>query len=109
MAIVHTLKQGMTDPLQLTLKDKNGNTVNVTGSTLTFNMQEADGTQKIAAGSVDITGPAIGEVEYAWQAGETDAVGEFEAEVHEVTSGGKVVVYPQEEYLLVVVLEDRKA
>jgi len=109
MAIVHILKQGMTDPLQLTLKDKHGNTVNLTGSTLTFNMQDAEGNQVVTAQSVDVTGAAVGEVEYAWGAGDTDEVGEFEAEIHEVTSGSKLVIYPQEDYLLVVILEDRKA
>jgi uncharacterized protein YfaS (alpha-2-macroglobulin family) len=108
MAIVHTLKQGMTDPLQLTLKDKNGNTVNLTGSTVTFNMQEPDGTQIVDDQAVTVTGASVGEVEYEWATGDTDEAGEFEAEVHELTAAGKVVVYPQEEYLIVIILEDRK-
>lgn len=108
MAIVHTLKQGMTEALQMTLQDKNGNPVNLTGSTLVFHMQDGDGTQVIDGQSVTVTAAASGQVEYAWGAGETDTVGEYEAEVHETTVGGKVVIYPSTEYLIIVILEDRK-
>lgn len=70
-------------------------------ASITFKMVASDGTVKISAGAA--TGNANGELEYAWAAGDTDTVGEYQA-VFKATDGtGKVQTFPTKTNLVVVV------
>lgn len=85
MATLQTfrIKQGDRRPyLYATLgpKDDNGEVTvgqDLTGATVTFNMQDADGNVVIEAGDVVVDDEEAGEVHYAWQLGETDTAGDY--------------------------------
>ncbi len=73
-------------------------------ASIAFRMVASDGTVKIAAGAA--TGDANGNLSYAWAAGDTDTVGEYEA-VFKATDGtGKVQTFPTGYNLKVVIGPD---
>lgn len=79
--MIHEMKQGDTLPtLQAQLVNADGSNPNVTGSTITFRMAATAHEPIIDDGAATVVDGPNGIVEYAWQAGDTDAAGQFKGE-----------------------------
>lgn len=100
------IKQNDTSPAyRVTLKDGNGDPVDVTAATIRFHMMDADGTVKVdAAGS--IVTAASGIVEYEWSAADTDTVGTYRAEFEVTYSDGTIGTFPNSSYNIVKIFDD---
>jgi len=73
------LVKGSTGPdLQITLKDQDGNPVDLTGATVTFSMvNTSTGATKVNAASATVTDAAGGKFKYSWGASDLDEAGNF--------------------------------
>ena len=93
------IKQNDTTPiLQATLKDADGNAVDLTGATVRFHMADAAFNSKVdAAGTVHDAPNGV--VRYEWQADDTDTAGEFIAEWEVTYADNEVESFPSEYYL----------
>lgn len=100
-----TTKRNDTFPIKATLEDADG-PVDLTGATVKFLMQDLQGNQVVDA-SATITNASQGKVEYNWVSGDVDTAGEFEAEFEVTFSSGKVRTFPNEDYITVVIEEDK--
>ena len=103
------IKQDDTSPsLAATLKDSDGNAVDLTGATVRFHMTERPSEGKTAkvdaAANVDTA--ASGEVSYDWQSGDTDTVGLYNAEWEVTYSSGKIETFPADGYTVIEVTDD---
>lgn len=88
------IKQNDTSPdLQVTLKDGDGEAVDVTSSTIVFTMS-AGGVVKVSEQSATIVTASSGVVKYEWAAGDTDTPGTYEGEFEVTFSGGKIQTFP---------------
>lgn len=76
----HITKNDTAPPIQATLKAGTpAAAVDLTGASVQFHMKDAAGVVKVDA-AASITDATAGEVEYAWQVGDTDTAGRFQAE-----------------------------
>ena len=101
-----TIKQNDTSPaLQATLKDANGDAVDVTGATIRFHMRDDEGTVKVDAAGAIVTA-ASGIIEYNWLAADTDTVGVYEAEFEVTYADSTVETFPNDGYIRVRVKDD---
>lgn len=77
------------------------------GSSVVFNMRlRGSQTSKVDRAASVITNSALGEVEYRWQAGDTDTPGKYEGEFEVTFADGKVITYPREGYIPIPIGED---
>jgi hypothetical protein len=99
------IKQGTRKPdLDATLYDGAGAVINLTGSTVTFAMQDMQGKVIVADAAVTIVSAPTGQVRYEWAAADTAVVGRFQAEFH-VAQAGKTTAVPSDGYLDIEVLD----
>lgn len=109
MATKTTIKRGDTGPaFRATLRDANGDAVNLSGATALFYMRDIKGqrTIKVSAGAMTIIDAPGGRVEYPWAAGDTDTAGLFDAEVQVTFGDGEVQTFPNNDHHRVEVMED---
>lgn len=78
--------QGDTEPLAMTVTDRTGKALDLTGATGTLAMWQGS-TVKVDDQPVTITGAAAGEWEYQWQAADVDTPGVYEARATFTRSG----------------------
>lgn len=92
------LKVGDRLPLfRVTLKDGNGDAVDLTGCTVAFSMREqGSATKKITAAAATVITAASGIVEYTWAALDVDAAGTYLCEWRVTTGAGKVQTIPND-------------
>jgi len=91
-----TLQRGDTaPPIRATLYDAEGNPVNLVGATVAFFMRRVrQRTLKIDSAPVTVVSPTEGQVSYAWQAGDTNEPGVYEARFAVTYPGGEVESFP---------------
>ena len=89
------MKVGDTKPdLQVSLKDGDGNGVDVTGATVKFSMLLEGGTTlTINEGTVTLVTPASGIVKYQWTAPDVALAGTFLGEFEVTYSGGGIETF----------------
>ncbi len=88
------IKEGDTSPdLQVTLKDGDGNAVDVSGAAIVFSMS-AGGVVKTSEQTVTLVTASSGVVKYPWVAGDTDTPGTFIGEFEVTFAGGAIQTYP---------------
>ena len=93
------MKQNDTSPdLQVTILDGDANAVDVSGSTIVFNMSAA-GVPKVVNQSCSIVSGSDGTVKYVWQSGDTDTPGIYEGEFQVTFVGGAIGTYPNSDAL----------
>lgn len=99
------LKKGDTLPkLAATLKDSEGYPIVLSGATVRFKMRkEGTRTSKVDAVAT-VVDAEEGQVEYAWQAADTDTAGQYEAE-WVITNGGNVQRVPNDRFFAVSIQE----
>lgn len=103
-----TIKRGDDLPnFSTTLQDSNGSAVDLSGDTITFNMQKEGSTGlKIDGGSVAILTPSSGEVQYNWDGtADTDEAGNFKAEFVR-DDGSNVETYPSDGFITITIEDD---
>lgn len=83
-----------------------GAIADLTGCTVVFNMQSADGSSKIARAPVTITGVLTGEVEYSWAILDTYIAGAFLGEFEVIYPGGLPMTYPNSGYIKIDIAPD---
>ena len=89
-----TIKQNDTSPaLQATLKDYNGNAINLLGATVKFHMKSFEGAIKVNQ-TMTITSTSGGVVTYFWQEGDTDTAGTYYAEFEVTYADLSVETFP---------------
>ena len=107
MAIETYLKRGDTSPpFTATLRDANGDAVDLTGASARFHMRDPITNEVVVDASATITDEPNGRVSYSWQAADTARAGHFDAEI-EVTYGDlSRSTFPSDGWHRVSILDD---
>lgn len=94
------IKQNDTRPaLQAILKDADGNPINLVGATAVFHMSRRG--SLVVSGPCEIPNPATGQVNYIWQAGDTDEIGTYNAEIEVTYSDGGIETHPNGKHWII--------
>lgn len=89
------IKQNDTSPsLVATLKDFEGDAINLTDATVRFHMKSIDGTLKIDAPMTVVSPSTVGVIRYDWQAGDTDTVGTYYIEFEVTYADNSIETFP---------------
>jgi hypothetical protein len=104
------IKQGDTLPdLVATLTDEHGGAIDLTNATsVTFIMRQ-EGRNAVVSHTATITTPAQGKVTYAWQDGDTDIAGIFQAVFEILFSGGAILTVPTDGFITIEITDDISA
>jgi hypothetical protein len=102
------IKENDTRPaITANLTDANDAAVNLTGSTVKFNMRvDPAGTTKISLGTAVIEDAEAGQVSYSWTSSDTDTADDFEAEFQVTFAGGAVQTFPGRNWIAVHIIDD---
>ena len=102
------IKQNDTRPaITANLTDANDAAVNLTGSTVKFNMRvDPAGTTKVSLQGVTIEDAEAGQVSYAGTSSDTDTADDYEAEFQVTFAGGAVQTFPGRNWIAVHVIDD---
>lgn len=105
--MVFSLKRGDSRPaLKVTVKEADGDLVDLTGATVTFHLARArDGLAKTLAGSVTVESAVDGTVRYDWAAADTAEAGDFQGEFRVDYGSGVVLTAPSEGHILVRIVD----
>jgi hypothetical protein len=105
------IKDGATEPaLVATLRDDDGNAVDLTGASVEFRMKQAGADALKVDDACLVTDSSGGEVTYEWSASDTDTVGHYNAEFAVDYSGetgnnfAADEYFPSDEYLSIRVM-----
>lgn len=91
-----------------TLKDADGNAVDLTGATVLFKLRLVGSTTLKVSATAVVDPDQVnnkGKVSYAWAAVDTDAAGIYEAEF-QATISGLIQTFPNSQHLVVNIVED---
>jgi hypothetical protein len=102
------IKQNDTSPkIRATLKDGDGDVINLEGSNVRFHMREVGGTTTVTDAAATIVSPASGGVvQYAWVVADTDTVGSYQAEFEVEYGDGSIETFPNNGYIRVEITDD---
>jgi YD repeat-containing protein len=89
-----------------TIKDVNGNAVNLTGATVKFVMRPQSAVAPTTNAAATIVTPASGTVSYTPTAQDTATAGIYMVEWHITAAGGGLTTYPTDGYLEASIEED---
>lgn len=93
--VVRIVKGDRLRPLTGTLRDSQGNAVDLTGCTLEFRMVDDEGTAKIVGSAATVTDYEGGTFSYSWGANDLDTAGVYRGTIiREETASGKVEHFP---------------
>lgn len=107
MPDVFFLKRGDTGPaIQRQCLDEAGDPIALAGATVRFNMRLRDGAVKVNRAAATIVEAATGVVRYAWQAGDTDTAGTYEAEFEITYLDGSIETVPNAGWIEVTITGD---
>lgn len=106
MSIFYT-KQNDTRAVTAILKDADGTAVDITGSSVVFNMRlEGSDTAKVSRGAATIVSAAAGSVKYTFSGTDTDTIGSYDAEFEVTYGDGTVETFPSRGYFKVKIEDD---
>ena len=102
------IKQGDTTPaLKATLKDGDGNVINLTDASVRFHMRAIDATSSTVDAEGSVVSPATGGVvQYAWASGDTATAGMYSAEFEITYGDGSIETFPNNDYIRVEIIDD---
>jgi len=101
------IKQNDTSPaIQATLKDVDGNVVDLSGATVRFHMRKQGSTTAKVDAAATIVDDVGGIVRYNWTSANTDTVGTYQAEFEVTYVDDTVETFPNATYLKVKVIDD---
>lgn len=100
------IKQNDTQPRMLaTLKDGDGDVIDLTDASVRFHMRSSAGTVVTDAAAVIVTA-ASGLVRYDWSASDTQAVGTYQAEFEVTYADATIETFPNSGYIRVQIGDD---
>ena len=106
MATVFDIKRNDTSPsIAGTVKDADGNAVDITGSSVRFHMLDKDDVVVVDAAAT-IVSAANGQVRYDWQAADTDVAGAFKGEFEVTYSTGYIESFPNTSHIPIRIFKD---
>lgn len=91
-------------PIEASLEQAAGTPINLTGASVKFIMRN-EATVKVNA-TATIIDANRGVVKYEWGLTDTDTAGTYQAEFEITFADGRKLTVPNDEYIVVVVLED---
>lgn len=94
MADFHITQNDTAPAIEATLKDSDGNAVDISGGSVTFHMRAKGETTTKVNASAKIVDSANGKVKYEWASGDTDTFGMFDAEWEVKYSDGSIETFP---------------
>lgn len=101
------IKQNDTAPyLLVTLKDGDGNLIDLTAATAVFKMRAVGQTSVKTDASAIIHNADGGQVRYEWVAADTDTIGSFEAEFQITFVDGKIETFPNSDFIRITITDD---
>ena len=101
------IKQNDTSPfMTASLKDASDSAVDIQGATVRFHMRAVGETTVKVDDAAVITDGENGGVKYEWSSGDTDTVGQYQAEFEVTYANNKVETFPNNSYILVQVVDD---
>ena len=101
------IKQNDTGPvITASLKDADNAAINLTGATVRFHMRAVGSTSAKVDQAAIVTDETGGSVKYEWQSGDTDTVGQFQAEFEVTYASNRVETFPNNSYVMVQVVDD---
>lgn len=100
------IKRDDTQPdIEATLQYDDGSAIDLSGATVKFIMASQSGTVKVNT-TATVVDAVAGKVKYQWQTGDTDTAGTYYAEFEVTFPGGKKLTVPNQNHLVVVVVDD---
>jgi|AntDeeMinimDraft_5_1070356.scaffolds.fasta_scaffold02199_11 hypothetical protein len=94
------IKAGDTLPnIRGELLDDDGNPADVSGSTITFNLEKRNGANVLTESASTVNGGQDGVVEYDWTPGDTDTPGAYRAEFVVDYGNGDKETFPNRDYI----------
>lgn len=101
------IKQNDTGPsIVASLKDADSAAIDLTGAAVRFHMRSVGSATAKVDAAATVTDQSGGVVKYEWQAGDTDTVGQFQAEFEVTYVTGIVETFPNNTFILVQVVDD---
>lgn len=101
------IKRGDTQPaVQITCLGGDGQAVDLTGASARFLMKAEGASAPKVDRTADVHDAAAGLVWYAWQQGDTDTAGQFQAEVEITFGDGTKETFPAGDYIPILILAD---
>jgi len=104
------IKRGNLLPvITATLQDANSNAMDLTGATAKFIMRQVGATLPKVNATAVIDPDQVnnkGKISYTWQTADTDTPGIYEAEWEVTFTGSKPQSFPNDDYLVLRVLDD---
>lgn len=105
LPIDFNLKRGNLLPaLNATLKYSDGTIINLTGATVKFFMRPKGSSTVIVNASCSVVSATAGTVQYNWQAGETDTVGNYEGEFQITFGSGSKLSVPNNALIQIFIM-----
>ena len=90
-----------------TLKDGDGNVINLTDASVRFHMRAIDATSSTVDADGSVVSPATGGVvQYAWASGDTATTGMDSAEFEVTYGDGSIETFPNYDYIRVEIIDD---
>jgi hypothetical protein len=94
MTVIYMVQNDLMPVLQATLTKADGTPYTLTGATVTFSLEKADGTSVVQKKACTILDAANGKVQYAWSQGDTNVIGLCYGEFEVLFSDGTVLTFP---------------
>jgi hypothetical protein len=89
------------------VKDTSDTAHDLTDATVRFTMRnKLRGNVKINRATMTIIDAAAGQVRYSWIASDTNVAGEFVGEIEVTFSSGKILTFPEEEYIPIIIKKE---
>lgn len=102
------IKQNDTAPaLRATLKDGDGDVINLTDASVRFHMRRVGSTSTTVDNAATTVVPyTSGVVQYDWEAADTVTVGTYHAEFEVTYSDGTIETFPNNSFMTIEVTDD---
>ena len=107
MTVIYMVQNDLMPVLQATLTNADGTPYSLTGATVTFSLEKADGTSIIQKKACTVLDAANGKVQYAWSQGDTNVTGLCYGEFDVTFSDGTVLTFPPQNQDLQIMFRPR--
>jgi hypothetical protein len=94
MTVIYMVQNDLMPVVQATLTKADGTPYPLTGATVNFSLEKADGTSVFQKKSCQILDAVNGKVQYTWQLGDTNVTGLCYGEFEVTFSDGTVLTFP---------------
>lgn len=106
MAADFLIKKDDTYPPITAILQRDGSAIDLSGATVQFQMALQGESALTVDAAATVTDAENGEVEYSWDAADTDVVGIYEAEFVITYASGRIETFPNDHFLYIEIVED---